>query len=267
MDGRAGGARRHEEAVHAAQRAARGARLAAARDRSGLPAARVPLPHPGLVGDARRGADGPLLDRPRRAAAAALLPRRDAPAAPAAGARGARRDDAPPRAHNALPRACCRRCSRTRRASFVSSRRRRCPCPTSRRPSSTAIVLDRSNKEWIANCGTRPPTSTRSTSASPLGVPSFAAGSTSSCCASSGASTPRSSARRRCASPTSRSPAESRSCAARQPLAHVHPDAHACRLKISLAVRGTPHGDLVATKPGRSAASTPSVKGASRPFG
>ena len=28
----------------------------------------------------------------------------------------------------------------------------------------------------------------------------------------------------------------------------AHPDAHACRLKISIATRGTPHGDLAATK-------------------
>ena len=116
---------------------------------------------------------------------------------------------------------------------------------------STEVVLDRSNRQWIANCGNAPaylyPVHVGRLS---LGIPTFAAGLyllllrflhrdyaavfVSSAC---------------CVSDMALSNEESQIFAQLGMLSHdVHPDAHACRLKVSLATRGTPHAELCATK-------------------
>ena len=116
---------------------------------------------------------------------------------------------------------------------------------------SNEVVLDRSNPKWLRNVGNAPaylyPLHVGKLS---LGTPTFAAGlymlllrflageyeevfRSASCTVSD----------------MPLSGEESQIFEQLGAISHdVHPDAHACRLKISIATRGTPHGEIASTK-------------------
>ena len=116
---------------------------------------------------------------------------------------------------------------------------------------STEVVIDRSNRKWIANCGNAPaylyPVHVGKLS---LGIPTFAAGLYLLLLRflhRDYAAVFRSA--ESCVSDIVLSSEEAQIFEQLGELSHdAHPDAHACRLKISLATRGTPHADLAATK-------------------